>query len=52
MVDFEIEPTSDPRDIGAKKMKNLDEVKAKLYKKYADVVEDVEYETVENGSKT
>lgn len=50
MVDFEIEPTSDPRDIGAKKMKNLEEVKAKLYKKYADAVEDVEYEEMKNDA--
>jgi len=47
MVDFEIEPTSDPRVMGAKKMKNLEEVKAKLYKKFADEIDDVEYEDME-----
>ncbi len=46
MVDFEIEPTSDPSVIGAKKMKNLEEVKAMLYKKYADGIEDIQYEDV------
>lgn len=52
MVGFEIEPTSDPSVIGAKKMKNLEEVKAMLYKKYADGIEDIQYEDVKPNGET
>lgn len=43
MVDFSIEPTSDPTLLGIKPMDNLEEVKSKLYKRYA---EDIEFESV------
>lgn len=43
MVDFEIEPTSDPSELGIEPMKDLDAQKAKLYKRYA---EDTAFENI------
>lgn len=51
MVDFNIEPTSDPSMLGIEPMENLESVKSKLYKKYADAddVDFVEIKPKEDG---
>lgn len=52
MVDFNIEPTSDPSELGIEPMASLESVKSKLYKKYAEDIEFEEIKFPNNGKNS
>lgn len=52
MVDFVIEPTSDPSVLGIDSVENLEELKSKLYKKYAEDIDFVEIKKGDNGTSS
>ncbi len=52
MVDFSIEPTSDPSSLGINPIENLDELKSKLYSKYAEDIDFVEIKKDDNGTSS
>ncbi len=52
MVDFVVEPSSDPSTLGIEPIENLDELKAKLYSKYAEDIEFVEIKKDDNATSS